>query len=70
MGRKIPDRESREPLSSSGREERKVLCERMCMMKRSTQLCESGIRVIISLFFVAEKKIKTHHAAKKRKTIT
>jgi hypothetical protein len=33
VGKKIPDRELEEPLSSSGREERKVLCERMCMMK-------------------------------------
>jgi hypothetical protein len=70
VGRKIPDRESGEPLSSSGREERKVLCERTCMMKRSAQLRQSGIRAIISLFSVAEKKIKIHHAAKKRKTIT
>ena len=30
VGRKIPDRELGEPLSSSGREERKVLCERTC----------------------------------------
>jgi hypothetical protein len=44
VGRKIPDRELGEPLSSSGREERKVLCERTCPV-RVVRLRQSGIRV-------------------------
>jgi len=55
VGKKIPDRELGEPLSYSGQEERKVLCEQMCPARRGAWLRHEWDRFPMVLLETSDK---------------